>query len=225
MLKFWMQKIIFILFFITVSLFSSKLSPAQEAKLVKRGERVFDIFCKGRLDMEKNPSQDMIKTSCNDISDDEILALRLYLKNKTEQQNSKTVVLKPVPKDAKCPTCGMFVHRYIHWASMMKIGDKKLYFDGVKDMMKYYLYNADFVYNRSKIEAMTVQDFYTLKPIDAKKAFYVIGSNVLGPMGNEFIPFATKSNAEVFLQDHHGTKIVKFEDITPKLIDTLRNIY
>jgi nitrous oxide reductase accessory protein NosL len=88
----------------------------------------------------------------------------------------------------------------------------------VKDMMKFYIFDVDFPYDRSKITQTEVTDFYTLQAIDAKQAFYVIGSDVFGPMGNELIPFLTKEAAQNFMTDHRGEKIILFEEITPKLV-------
>ena len=88
----------------------------------------------------------------------------------------------------------------------------------VKDMMKFYIFDIDFPYDRSKITNIEVTDFYTLKAIDAKKAFYVVGSDVFGPMGNELIPFLTKNAAQNFMTDHAGEQIILFDAITPKLV-------
>jgi nitrous oxide reductase accessory protein NosL len=52
-------------------------------------------------------------------------------------------------------------------------------------------------------------------PIDARSAWFVIGSDVLGPMGQELIPFAREEEARGFMQDHHGRTVLKFDDITP----------
>jgi nitrous oxide reductase accessory protein NosL len=57
--------------------------------------------------------------------------------------------------------------------------------------------------------------------IDAKRAFFVIGSDVYGPMGRELIPFQKESDAGVFLTDHHGLSIVPFERIKPTMIKKL----
>ena len=35
--------------------------------------------------------------------------------------------------------------------------------------------------------------------IDGKKAFYVIRSDIYGPMGHEFIPFSSKEDAQTFV--------------------------
>ena len=92
------------------------------------------------------------------------------------------------------------------------------YFDGVKDMMKFYIFDVDFPYDRNKITHIEVTDFYTLQAIDAKQAFYVIDSDVYGPMGNELIPFRTEEAAQNFMADHRGKKIIRFDEISPKLV-------
>jgi len=123
-----------------------------------------------------------------------------------------------VPKGVKCPVCGMFVTKYPKWAALITENSNYHYFDGVKDMMKFYIFDVDFPYNRTQISKIEVTDFYTLKAIDAKKAFYVVGSDVFGPMGNELIPFLTEDAAKNFMKDHNADQIIMFEDITPKLV-------
>jgi nitrous oxide reductase accessory protein NosL len=129
-----------------------------------------------------------------------------------------------VPEKAKCPVCGMFVAKYPKWAGLMVIDGKKYYFDGVKDLMKFYIFDGDFPYDRSKITAITVTDFYTLESIPAKEAYYVTGSSLYGPMGNELIPFKTKEAAENFMRDHQGEAIVRFDQITPRMVMALDGI-
>ncbi len=74
-------------------------------------------------------------------------------------------------------------------------------------MMKYYYEHKD---NISKI---LVTDYYSQKAIDAKKAYFVIGSDVYGPMGDELIPFADEREAKTFNMDHKGFKVLKFDEI------------
>jgi nitrous oxide reductase accessory protein NosL len=118
----------------------------------------------------------------------------------------------------------MFVAKYPKWAAEMVVDGKKHYFDGVKDMMKYYIFDGDFPYDRKKIEKMDVTDFYTLEAIPAKEAYYVLGSKLYGPMGNELIPFKTEQEAKDFIKDHGGDRIVRFDEITPKMVMALDGI-
>lgn len=130
---------------------------------------------------------------------------------------------KPGPAD-KCPVCGMFVAKYPDFiASAVFKDDSQAFFDGVKDLMKYYFDLAK--YNPSKktadIAAIHVTDYYSLKLIDGRQAYYVVGSDVYGPMGRELIPFAEEKGAKEFLRDHKGKSLLKFPEITPALIGTL----
>lgn len=119
-----------------------------------------------------------------------------------------------VPKDAKCPVCGMFVAKYPQWVAMAD-GAKTFYFDGVKDMMKYYFSQ------KLNAETLFVSDYYKLSKLQAKKAFYVMGANVYGPMGSELIPFATQDEALGFARDHNGQKVVAFDEITEMMVKNL----
>jgi copper chaperone NosL len=131
--------------------------------------------------------------------------------------------VKPSPKD-KCAVCGMFVAKYPDFIATIKFKDGTFaFFDGPKDMFKYYFDIKK--YNPSKqqgdIRAIYVNDYYTLKPIDAYKAIYVIGSDINGPMGGELIPFRNQAAAEAFMKDHNGKSSIKFKDVTFSLVKTL----
>lgn len=135
----------------------------------------------------------------------------------------ETKPIKPSPKD-KCPVCGMFVAKYPDWIAQIIFKDGSYhFFDGCKDMFKYY-HNMK-KYNPSKthsdISAIYVTDYYSMTFIDGYKAYYVIGSDVYGPMGNELIPFEKENDAVEFMKDHKGKRILKFRDISPEVLKTL----
>ena len=71
------------------------------------------------------------------------------------------------------------------------------------------------------IAAIWVTDYYRMSPVDGRRAHYVIGSDVYGPMGKELIPFEKKAEAKEFLRDHRGERILLFGEITPDLIRRL----
>jgi copper chaperone NosL len=130
---------------------------------------------------------------------------------------------KPSPTD-KCPVCGMFVAKYPDFIARIVFQDGSYaFFDGSKDMTKYYFNLAS--YNPTKkaadIASISVTDYYTLKFIDGHKAYYVMGSDVYGPMGKELIPFGEEKAAQEFLQDHKGKSILQFFDIKPEMIESL----
>ena len=133
------------------------------------------------------------------------------------------VVPKPTAKD-KCPVCGMFVAKYPDWLATVRLRDgSHIFFDGAKDMFK-YLHDPkkyDPVRRWEDIEAVAVMDYYGLAWIDARKAWYVLGSDVYGPMGRELIPLAREADAREFMKDHKGVRITRFVEATPEVINSL----
>lgn len=211
-----------------------------EAKCNKKKLESFDAHTMGMM-------KEMIKKSgaCGEnLNDKQLQALMLYYwdvrlenfeklygKNEAVQNEMKKMGLATqsgqsitVPKDAKCPVCGMFVAKYPKWVAMITTKDgHKHYFDGVKDMMKYYFnpkkYGAE--HGKSDFASIAVSDYYTLNELNAAKAYYVVGSNVYGPMGNELIPFDTMEAAEEFSKAHNGKKVLTFEQITKGIVYNL----
>ena len=126
---------------------------------------------------------------------------------------------KPGPKDT-CPVCGMLVAKYPNWVATVVYKDGHAHhFDGAKDMFKYWFDPGKYAKNhkREDIAAIWVTDYYNLRPMDARKAFFVIGSDALGPMGHEFVPLADKADADEFSREHKGARILRFADVTAEL--------
>lgn len=126
----------------------------------------------------------------------------------------------PTPAD-RCPVCGMFVAKYPHWtATVVWKNGAVAHFDGAKDLLFYLHQLPKYAAGRTSgdIATIAVTEFYDLRRIDARQAYYVIGSDVLGPMGREFVPFASQADAEEFSRDHHGTRVLRFQDISLRVV-------
>jgi nitrous oxide reductase accessory protein NosL len=218
---------IVLLLLLTPPLFAERVSHAKIVKLSKKGEKIAKTLC----DESKLPDatgtierlMEKIEHSkaCPALSKSRLKAVAYYLSNGSMHSTSAHI---DVPSEAKCPVCGMFVAKYPKWAALMIIDGKPYFFDGVKDMMKYYIFDGDFPYDRKKIEKMEVTDFYTLEAIPAKEAWYVLGSTLYGPMGNELIPFKSEASAKNFMADHQGERIVRFDAIDAKMVMALDGI-
>jgi len=129
-----------------------------------------------------------------------------------------------VTKKDRCPVCGMFVHPYHKWITQIQFKDGSYYsFDGMKCMCRLYLdpEKYDTTKKNQDIALVLVRDYYTLKFIRHDTAFYVVGSDVFGPMGHELIPFDSEKNVRTFLNDHKGLKILPFNQINQEILDTL----
>ena len=127
-------------------------------------------------------------------------------------------------KKDKCPVCGMFVYKYPKWVAVIELADGTSYFsDGAKDMFKHIFDTAKYTAGKTaeNVKDIYVTDYYEVELVEAKSAFYVIGSDVLGPMGHELLPFKDQEAAQEFLEDHKGKSIIRFQDVTPAVIESL----
>jgi copper chaperone NosL len=129
-------------------------------------------------------------------------------------------------RKVKCPVCGMFVAPFADWNASIEFNDSTTaIFDGAKDMFKYYLMIPKYNPPKSKndVTDIFVKDYYAKTSFPARQAFFVIWSDVYGPMGHEPIPFQQEADARKFLKEHKGKKILRFKDITLQVIKSLDN--
>jgi len=118
----------------------------------------------------------------------------------------------------------MLVSKYPNWVAVVAVAQGPVfYFDGAKDMFKFLLNTSK--YSKAPLElskaTLHVTDYYLLRTIDARSAWYVIGSTVLGPMGHELVPFATEAEAREFMKDHKGRRLLQFHEVSTELLSKL----
>jgi copper chaperone NosL len=130
---------------------------------------------------------------------------------------------KPTPKD-KCPVCGMFVYKYPDFLAQIVFKDGTVaFFDGAKDMFRYYTNLPKYRPKGSmgEIDSIYVTDYYSLTAIEGTRAYYVMGSDVYGPMGKELIPFMKESEAKEFMKDHKGKNLLRSQDVNTSILKSL----
>ena len=203
---------------ITLSAYPEISNAIKEKKIYPMGKKIYSKKC-NQIDpsifetYESMQEKILSDRLCKPLNQKYLEAVSLYLwdtKRDSKTQNELRKIV--VEKGEKCPICGMFVYKYPKWATQIFYGEKHYSFDGAKDMFKYYFDNKE------GITEILILDWYTQKTIDATKAFYVIGSDAYGPMGNELIGFKDERDAKIFYMDHRGKKVIKFEDITKELV-------
>jgi len=199
----------------------------KEKMMYPLGEKIYNSVCKP-IDITKYKKINELKASikfektCGDLDEKKAQAVALYLWEVKRFENNKDMHIH-VNEDEKCPVCGMFVYKYPNWVAEIVVNKGHFVFDGVKDMMKFYFEPQKY---KKELKAddflnILVTDYYTLKSIDGKKAFYVYGSRIFGPMGKELIPFNTLNDAKAFMEDYGGKKVLRFDEITPDIIKSL----
>lgn len=185
---------------------------ARKLREVMRGYAIFTLKC----------HNDVIQ--CSSLKPHDASSLHAFLENRHlihKNIQKKTI---DVPTEAKCPVCGMFVHKYPKWTSQIVVQNTHShFFDGVKDMMKFYFEPSLYHHSHTPRDFthIFVSDYYTLEKIEAKEAFFVAGSNVYGPMGYELIPFKNEADAIEFSGSHNGKKVYPFHKITKEIVWSL----
>lgn len=201
----------------------------KEKKIYPKGEKIFEKLCKDSINFSSYKTIYELKKSiledklCKEMSEKNLNTLLVYLwDNKRIEKNSISfndeIVLH---EHERCPVCAMFVSKYPRWVAQIVYKEHRFSFDGVKDLMKFYFEPSawgDYNFESDDIKKILVTDYYTQETIDGFKAYYVLRSDVYGPMGNELIPFETLEDAKTFKKDHNAKEIIEFKQITKKSV-------
>jgi copper chaperone NosL len=140
--------------------------------------------------------------------------------DKTEQQKMlhKAVAIESADE---CHLCGMLITRFDGPKGELfrkETGEKVLKFCSTLDLFSYYLDPENkrnvaqiFVHDMSKMPwgSNSIDDKYF---IDAKSAWYVVGSEKKGAMGKTLASFSLQIDAQAFAKEFGG-KVITFADI------------
>jgi nitrous oxide reductase accessory protein NosL len=61
-----------------------------------------------------------------------------------------------------------------------------------------------------------VRDYLDGTKLPAEQAWYVFGSRLVGPHGDDLIPLASKTRADLFVRRYGGTKIMDYKELRSK---------
>lgn len=147
-----------------------------------------------------------------------LLVLSLFLISGEQPFTGKIMQLK----QRLDPVYQIPLGKYPKWEceAVLKNGTK-VPFVSVKSMMQVYRHQPYFRKHgilEDEIEKLYVKDYLNGIKVDASKAVYLFGSRVLGPHGDDLIPFASKENAKLFMMKNGGTKILPFQKLSSGLI-------
>jgi len=119
------------------------------------------------------------------------------------------------------PTYQVEVDKYPKFEADIVLKDgRKIRFCCPKSMLHFYFkpyhYPEYGVESREQIDKLIVRDYLDGKEIDGKKAWYVYGSRLSGPHGDDLIPLSSKTKAELFVQRYGGSRIMDFDTVAQK---------
>ncbi|MBW7859683.1 MAG: nitrous oxide reductase accessory protein NosL [Rhodocyclaceae bacterium] len=131
---------------------------------------------------------------------------------------------RPVPAEARCPVCGMYPARFPHWAAQAIFADGAVHFFDSPVNLYVFLDRVErysLAYTKADVRAMFVTDVTTGAWIEAGTAWFVLGSDALGPMRDGNLPaFASASAAQEFAT-RRGGKVLAANEITLDLLKPL----
>jgi copper chaperone NosL len=121
------------------------------------------------------------------------------------------------PAGDRCRKCGMVVDDHPRWVAGLT--DER----GAEE--RFCSPRCMFAHWRSPAGAAGrdawVTEYYTQQRLPVEEVRFVIGSDVMGPMGRALVPVAGQAAAEGFLQDHHGSRILAADEIVAELLREL----
>lgn len=119
-------------------------------------------------------------------------------------------------ENTRCAQCGMPTEEFQAWRGKIV---------GQAAVKHYCSPRCLFINSQAQglavADSVFVTDYYEQKLIDGRQAFYVVGSDVIGPMGHDLIPLDTRQAAEEFLREHKGQQILTFDQVTAETIRQL----
>jgi hypothetical protein len=116
-------------------------------------------------------------------------------------------------KEERCPRCGMRVERGSPWrVELVAASGALVAFDTPRCAL-----NA---WKRGQVEAqsMRVHEYYDQRVRDAGEVRFVVGGDVTGPMGPDFVP-VDPPRVTKFIQDHGAEQAFRLDEITPQVLD------
>ncbi len=117
----------------------------------------------------------------------------------------------------------MKVYKEPRWVAKITLTNgKKVFFISPKSMIEFYLQPGKWfevgVKSEGDFKQILVTDFKTMEPINARGAWYVYGSNIISPAGDDLVPFGNYEDAKAFSARQNGKRIFAFAEISDALI-------
>ncbi len=115
----------------------------------------------------------------------------------------------------RCDTCGMRIDRESGWrAGGVSNTGQEVAFDTPKCMFRYHRQHGG-------VGQPWVIEYYSQERRPASHLFYVLGTDLEGPMGRDLVPVEGHDAAQRLMRDHHGTRVLAFDEVSLEVIDSL----
>ncbi len=136
---------------------------------------------------------------------------------------AKTNYVMDYKKETRCVVRNFFVYKDPKWVGKIELKNgKKLFFSSPKSLIEFYHRPGKWfdigVKSEKDFKDIIVTNYLTMKPINAKTAFYIYGSRAHSPSGDDLVAVGNEQDAIEFSKSYSGKRIFKFNEIPDALI-------
>lgn len=116
----------------------------------------------------------------------------------------------------RCPVCAMWVARYKKFAAAIQVKDgRTFYFCSCGCMIRSWMHPEIFLATTPEaLERTVVQDYFSGDQVDGRSVSWVVGSDVIGPMGPAVVPVSEARHLAVFKRRHGARAVFRLSELT-----------
>ena len=115
-------------------------------------------------------------------------------------------------KEARCKNCGMRIDPASTWRTEL-VGDdgSVTVFDSPRCALQSWRGG------KTPAKSIRVQEYYDRQMRDGAEVRFVLGGDVVGPMGPDLVP-VDPPRVSKFIQDHSADRALRLDEITPQIL-------
>ena len=120
-----------------------------------------------------------------------------------------------ISQQDRCPVCAMMPAKHAKFASAIQLkSGETYYFCGTGCMIRTWMHPEVFLnVPADKLERCVVPAYFSGEQIDGLSAFWVAGSDVVGPMGPALVPLKSADGVDAFRERHGGSVVFKMGEL------------
>ena len=125
---------------------------------------------------------------------------------------ASTLLVACTTKEARCRNCGMRIDPASQWrAELVAVDGTSTAFDTPRCALQSWRGG------KTPAKSVRVQDYYERRMHDGAEVRFMLGGDIVGPMGPDLVP-VEPALVSKFIQDHGAERALRLDEVT---LDTL----
>ncbi len=113
-----------------------------------------------------------------------------------------------------CPLCGMYPARYLTFQCQIVFSDGSYEaFDSPAGLLVYLMFSDKTGITSERPTKIFFRNYLDGAWIEAKNTIFVVGTEIMGPMGLDFLPVKSGVNAEQLKSEAQGALVIHFNQV------------